>query len=67
MKKLATMRDALSDPALLADALPGPSWAALRVILIACAGEVLTDDERECKRRSNNPSLKRPGVPVAPE
>ena len=24
MKKLATMRDALSDPALLADALPGP-------------------------------------------
>jgi hypothetical protein len=21
----------------------------------------------DCKRRSNNPSLKRPGIPVAPE
>jgi hypothetical protein len=47
MKKLATMRDALSDPALLAGALPGESWAAWRVILIACAGEALRDEERE--------------------
>ena len=35
MRKLATMRAALSDPALLRDALPGPSWHAWRVLLIA--------------------------------
>jgi hypothetical protein len=26
-----------------------------------------TDPDAWCKRRSNNPSLKRPGIPVAPE
>jgi len=25
------------------------------------------DGPKLCKRRSNNPSLKRPGIPVAPE
>jgi hypothetical protein len=43
---LFTMRRALSDPALLADALKGDSWAAWRVLLIASVGEELTDDER---------------------
>jgi len=46
MKKLATMRQALSDPALLGDALPGDSWSAWRTILIASMGEELTPDER---------------------
>ena len=46
MKKLVSMRDALSDRALLADALPGDSWSAWRVILIAAVGEALTDTER---------------------
>jgi hypothetical protein len=32
MKKLATMRQALNDPALLGDALPGDSWSAWRTI-----------------------------------
>ncbi|MGZ3533563.1 MAG: hypothetical protein ACXVAR_19115 [Vulcanimicrobiaceae bacterium] len=27
----------------------------------------VTADDAECKRRSNNPSLKRPDLPVAPE
>jgi hypothetical protein len=46
MKKLCTMREALSDPALLGDALPGDSWSAWRTLLIAAAGEPLTDAER---------------------
>jgi hypothetical protein len=32
MKKLVTMREALRDRHLLADALPGPSWSAWRVV-----------------------------------
>ena len=39
MKKLATMRDALADPALLGDALPGDSWFGWRTLLIASMGE----------------------------
>ena len=35
MKPLFTMRHALGDPALLADAMKGPSWDAWRVLLIA--------------------------------
>jgi hypothetical protein len=46
MKKLVTMREALRDRHLLADALPGPSWSAWRVLLIAACGEALTPDER---------------------
>jgi hypothetical protein len=46
MKKLVSMREALSDPALLGDALPGASWAAWRLLLTACMGEALTPDER---------------------
>ncbi len=47
MRKLVTMRQALSDATLLRDALPGPSWHAWRVLLISMFGEVLTGDERE--------------------
>jgi hypothetical protein len=46
MKKLATMRQALGDPALLVDALPGESWRPWRTILVASMGEELTPDER---------------------
>jgi len=46
VKPLFTMREALADPALLGDALPGESWRAWRILLIAAVGEALTDDER---------------------
>ncbi len=46
MKRLVTMREALEDPALLGRALPGDSWLAWRVLLIASLGEPLTDEER---------------------
>ncbi len=41
-----TMRRALSDPALLGNVLPGVSWQAWRVLLVALMGEPLDDDER---------------------
>ena len=47
MKPLFTMRQALADPLLLADAMKGESWNAWRVLLIAAVGEELTDDERQ--------------------
>ena len=40
------MREALSDPELLGGELRGASWAAWRVLLIACVGEPLDDAER---------------------
>jgi hypothetical protein len=46
MKKLFSMRQTLTDPLLLADALRGSSWDAWRTMLIAAVGEELTDDER---------------------
>src|SRR5262245_28743500 len=46
MKPTVTMRKALSDPALLGNALSGPSWFPWRTLLIAAMGEPLTDDER---------------------
>jgi hypothetical protein len=46
MKPKVSLRRALADPKLLGDALPGPSWATWRTLLIACMGEVLTPDER---------------------
>jgi hypothetical protein len=46
MKPLFTMRQALTDPALLADAMKGESWSGWRVLLIASVGEELTEDER---------------------
>ena len=41
-----TMRQALSDPALLGKVLAGNSWRAWRILLIAAMGEALTDEER---------------------
>jgi hypothetical protein len=41
-----SLRDALSDPALLGHVLAGESWLPWRVLLIAAMGEPLTDDER---------------------
>jgi hypothetical protein len=46
-----TMRRALSDPALLGNALAGDSWAAWRVLLIALMGEPLVEDERVIFKR----------------
>ncbi|WP_208647049.1 hypothetical protein [Mesorhizobium kowhaii] len=40
------MRQALTDPQLLGNALPGESWSIWRTLLIAAMGEALTDDER---------------------
>jgi hypothetical protein len=64
MKKIVTMRQALSDPALLADALPGDSWSAWRTILIACMGEELTPDEREVFAKLTGGREREPGEPV---
>ncbi len=45
--KRTSMRDALSDPKLLGNAIPGDSWRVWRILLIAAFGEALTDEERE--------------------
>jgi len=46
MKPLVTMREALADPELLGEAIPGESWGVWRALLIAAMGERLTDAER---------------------
>jgi len=46
MKPTVTMRDALSDPELLGNALQGDSFLVWRILLIAAMGEELTDSER---------------------
>ncbi len=46
MKPLFTMREALTNPLLLGDAMPGPSWKAMRTLCIAAFGEPLEPDER---------------------
>ena len=46
MKPKVSLRRALADRKLLGGALAGPSWEAWRVLLIAAAGERLTDSER---------------------
>lgn len=46
MRKLLSMREALSRPDLFGDLLGGDSWASWRVLLIAIVGEALSDDER---------------------
>jgi hypothetical protein len=46
MKPTTTLRDALSDPALLGHVLAGDSWLPWRVLLLAAMGEALTDAER---------------------
>jgi phage terminase large subunit-like protein len=46
MRRLFTMRQALSDPDLLGGVLEGESWSAWRTMLIALMGEELTAEER---------------------
>jgi hypothetical protein len=45
-KPTMTMRRALSDTALPGNVLPGDSWRAWRILLIATMGEALDDEER---------------------
>ena len=47
MKHATTRRAALDDPHLLGNVLPGESWIAWRVLLIALMGEALDAAERE--------------------
>jgi hypothetical protein len=47
MKPHTTIREALTDPALLGNVLAGESWAAWRALLIAAMGEALTETERD--------------------
>ena len=51
MRVLISMRDSLADEKILGHALCGPSWSAWKILLIACAGEPLDDDEREVFKR----------------
>jgi hypothetical protein len=46
MKPKIAFRKALADKQLLGGALPGDSWRAWRIMLIAAMGEALTDEER---------------------
>jgi hypothetical protein len=46
MKVLIPLREALADPKILGGALVGDSWAGWKALLLAAAGEKLTDDER---------------------
>ena len=47
MTSPVTIRQALSDPALLGGRLEGDSWLGWRALLIASMGEPLDPDERE--------------------
>ena len=47
LRKLVSMRDALSDPAYFGEVYRGESLASWRVLLISALGEELTDTERE--------------------
>jgi hypothetical protein len=51
MTPTVTIRAALADPQLLGAVLPGDSWSAWRVLLVASMGEQLTDAERETFKR----------------
>src|SRR5262245_64671137 len=46
MKPITPLREAFSDPALLAHVLAGESWLPWRVLLTASMGEALTTNER---------------------
>jgi hypothetical protein len=47
LRKLVSMRDALSDPAYFGEVYSGESLASWRVLLIAALGEELLDTERD--------------------
>jgi hypothetical protein len=59
MRPLFSMRGALTNPLLLGNAMPGPSWLAMRTLAIAAFGEPLDDDERllfeELTKRPHEP------------
>ena len=46
MRVIIPLREALSDPRILGGVLTGASWDGWKALLLACAGEKLTDDER---------------------
>ena len=51
MRVKVPLRQALNDPRLLGNCLVGPTWRVWRILLIAAAGEELTEEERvEFKR-----------------
>lgn len=50
MRRMISMREALEDPNLFGTILPGDTWAAWRVVLIASQGEPLRPEEREIYR-----------------
>jgi len=51
MKRMTSLRTALSDANLLGRALPGESWAGWRALLLASMGEKLKPDELEHFKR----------------
>ena len=63
MKPKVSLRRALSDRKLLGNALPGPSWQAWHILLIAAAGERLFDHERKIFRKLTG-RVCEPGKPV---
>jgi hypothetical protein len=63
VKQLVTMREALTDPALLGNILAGPSWESWRVLLIAAMGEPLTRTERKIFKKLSGRSTE-PGERV---
>jgi hypothetical protein len=63
MKPLISMREALSDPALLGHFVEGDSWATWRALLIASRGEPLTNEEMELYRERTG-RIEAPTAPV---
>jgi hypothetical protein len=47
LRKLVTMREALSSDGYFGRLLAGDSWRSWRALLVAIVGEELTEDERE--------------------
>jgi hypothetical protein len=54
MRVKLSMREALSHPDVFGPIMQGESWFGHKVLLIAAAGETLTDDEREVFRKLTN-------------
>lgn len=63
MRPTVSLRQALGDPQLLAGALPGLSWQAWRVLLIAAMGEPLNRSERQLFKELTGREQE-PGQPV---
>jgi hypothetical protein len=64
MKKLVTMRQALSDHELLGHALEGDSWEPWKIVLIAVMGERLTSRERPVWSELTGGREVEPGAPA---